>query len=96
MGVAAGLVVGVFARWVAGVWCVRCGVGAWVGWWGALCLAALPWSSLGAHVPRVGVLAWAVVLCAGLGGKGGAGQCCPAPRSVVALSPPLRGVGGEG
>lgn len=70
---------GVFARWVVGfgvfaVVFAFLGFGASVGWWGALCLTAPSWCSLGVHAPRVGVLAWAVVLRAGLVGKVGRGM----------------------
>ena len=77
MGVAAGLVVGVFARWVVGVWCVRLGCLRFLvlalGWVRVVrfALAALPWRLLGAHVPRVGGFGVCAVACAGLGGKVG-------------------------
>ena len=91
---------GVFARWVVGfgvfaVVFAFFGFGASVGWWGALCLTAPPWRSLGAHMPRVGALAWAVVLRAGLVGNVGAGHDCPAPCSVACGARLLRGVGRE-
>ena len=73
---------GVFARWVVGfgvfaVVFAFLGFGASVGWWDALCLTAPPWRSLGAHMPRVGALAWAVVLRAGLVGKVGRDMIVP-------------------
>lgn len=89
---------GVFARWVAGVWCLRAGrvrVGVWaflvlvrllgvVGQCGPA--ASLPWLAC----LRARALAWALLACARFvcarwaeGGQVGAGQRCPAPCCVA-------------
>ena len=60
------------------------GVGALVGWWGSVVVSAPHCArcpsggwGFGVHASGVGVLVWAVVLCAGLGGKVGRGNVVP-------------------
>ena len=89
VGVAAGLVVGVFARWVAGLrFFVFAVVFAWVvlALWlgGGAWLSRRPVPLLGVHMLVWAALACVVVLRAGLGGKwGGATMSRPMLRGAV-------------
>ena len=101
-----GLFVGVFARWVAGVWCLRyCCVrllvfalsGCWracLGWWGSVVPPPLFLPGLLACLRSgVGLLACAMLLWV-RGNGNGAGQSCPAPYAVgVAVRRPMRARG---
>lgn len=71
------------------LWCLRFLVLA-LGWVRVVrfALAALPCRLLGAHMPRVGALAWAVVLCAGWGGKVGRDNVVP-PHTAWWCCPPV-------